>query len=815
MSKRTSEWSQWEHQQQGSGSLSNSSASFSQRLPLQTQASSTPLSNSADPSLHYPHSAQQNSHYYYAPASPGMHSLNTTNHQYQPRQPPSLNIAAVTAAAASTAEQRHQPYSAPVMGTNTYYGVHGASLSAPYMSSAQSASQQAGYGSAATHHLGIAAQNGNASFMLPSQQQQHAQQQPPAPSTGLYGQTNGMSYGMHGTGMPASHLSSAPHSFSSFHHRISGATSHSDLGVMASHGNGPYDYHHHSAFDGSNGNGFLATHGFDANGMMSLKPKRKQVKNACINCQKACKRCDEGRPCSRCVKYGLTSTCMDSARKERKRGIKRGPYKRRATTGSQPNTMSSASSLMHTSTSSMMTSPSNGTSSQYGGTNASNGHYSTAAIANLSNFNGETTQQLSHHPAGSPFSPHLRSAGGSNVANDRFSRSHAHEHPSIGSFGPSSPAFEAEQQDESKHIASATGSAQRSVMPFGSLSYETNSGSSPALYGREHGQLSMQPPSGRPSVSRMEYDRAGAGYSSSTSSGSSSSFYSNAVRLGTGASVGYSTEQPGSANSFSLDTNTGSTSGNGSQPLGVSATHRHGTVPSLCSPPTVATASNGGHNGFLSANSHHRLHSESSLAPLSNGSGATPSNHSPRTPLDLGSVSENNGSVGANLSSISPLGGAGMGKGNNSMSNGGIYNHHPAATTMSALAPSTTGAFLNPPLGSSNQPFPLHMPQSAKFRGNNSGNGGEPRARLGFSREEKSPHSNGGGMAEGCGGEMAALKSELAPLKQSETNNDHITPPSLRYQLLASRSGSSDGRTRHLLTKMETSTSDLTAYGAA
>ncbi|KAI9309575.1 hypothetical protein BJ944DRAFT_245603 [Cunninghamella echinulata] len=59
------------------------------------------------------------------------------------------------------------------------------------------------------------------------------------------------------------------------------------------------------------------------------KPKRKQVKNACVNCQKACKKCDEQRPCPRCVKYGLTETCVDSVRKERKKGIKRGPYKKR------------------------------------------------------------------------------------------------------------------------------------------------------------------------------------------------------------------------------------------------------------------------------------------------------------------------------------------------------------------------------------------------------------------------------------------------------------------------------------------------------
>lgn len=48
-----------------------------------------------------------------------------------------------------------------------------------------------------------------------------------------------------------------------------------------------------------------------------------------MNCQKACKKCDEGRPCTRCIKYGLADTCVDSTRKIRKKGVKRGPYKRR------------------------------------------------------------------------------------------------------------------------------------------------------------------------------------------------------------------------------------------------------------------------------------------------------------------------------------------------------------------------------------------------------------------------------------------------------------------------------------------------------
>ncbi|KAJ1822478.1 hypothetical protein LPJ75_000395 [Coemansia sp. RSA 2598] len=59
------------------------------------------------------------------------------------------------------------------------------------------------------------------------------------------------------------------------------------------------------------------------------RTKRAQVKNACVNCQRACKKCDSGRPCQRCVKYNLQESCVDSKRKPRKKGIKRGPYKKR------------------------------------------------------------------------------------------------------------------------------------------------------------------------------------------------------------------------------------------------------------------------------------------------------------------------------------------------------------------------------------------------------------------------------------------------------------------------------------------------------
>lgn len=64
------------------------------------------------------------------------------------------------------------------------------------------------------------------------------------------------------------------------------------------------------------------------------RPKRKQVKTACTNCADACKRCDEGRPCERCLKLNIGESCKDSQRKERKKGIKRGPYKRKNKTNS-------------------------------------------------------------------------------------------------------------------------------------------------------------------------------------------------------------------------------------------------------------------------------------------------------------------------------------------------------------------------------------------------------------------------------------------------------------------------------------------------
>ena len=67
-----------------------------------------------------------------------------------------------------------------------------------------------------------------------------------------------------------------------------------------------------------------------------LRSKRRQVKNTCTHCQKACKKCDNARPCLRCVKYGISEECVDSQWKERPKGLKRGPYKKHVRKGVFP-----------------------------------------------------------------------------------------------------------------------------------------------------------------------------------------------------------------------------------------------------------------------------------------------------------------------------------------------------------------------------------------------------------------------------------------------------------------------------------------------
>lgn len=70
--------------------------------------------------------------------------------------------------------------------------------------------------------------------------------------------------------------------------------------------------------------------------LLAINPWQPQ----CTNCAAACKRCDDSRPCERCQKYGLADSCVDGQRKERKKGIKRGPYKRKAKPANGEGTLS-------------------------------------------------------------------------------------------------------------------------------------------------------------------------------------------------------------------------------------------------------------------------------------------------------------------------------------------------------------------------------------------------------------------------------------------------------------------------------------------
>ena len=51
---------------------------------------------------------------------------------------------------------------------------------------------------------------------------------------------------------------------------------------------------------------------------IKYRPKRSLVKIACIHCKKACKKCDDSRPCGRCVRSGNSESCVDAPRKKRK-----------------------------------------------------------------------------------------------------------------------------------------------------------------------------------------------------------------------------------------------------------------------------------------------------------------------------------------------------------------------------------------------------------------------------------------------------------------------------------------------------------------
>lgn len=255
-------------------------------------------------------------------------------------------------------------------------------------------------------------------------------------------QLNGSSYNLPFSNNSMQYMSGSPLYSNSNNHPLSaGANS--------------YDFHHHQgSLQSPNHSDLISSHPFENPGMFPVKAKRKQVKNACVNCQKACKRCDEGRPCSRCIKYGLTSTCMDSARKERKRGIKRGPYKRRATTGSQPTGANwGNNSYMHSSSSSLMLGHNNGYNSS--------SHHHGMALHSAPLYS--TSQQQ----------PMRSNTNENQTAFNDVSRSPT-DHLPHGS------------SDSLINNTSAPATVQRPTIPLTSLSYDTASSTSPSMYGRDH-----------------------------------------------------------------------------------------------------------------------------------------------------------------------------------------------------------------------------------------------------------------------------------------------------------------------------------------
>ncbi|KAL0146269.1 Zn(2)-C6 fungal-specific transcription factor [Mucor lusitanicus] len=60
------------------------------------------------------------------------------------------------------------------------------------------------------------------------------------------------------------------------------------------------------------------TNYFGTNNGAELESKKKKASRACLHCQRAHLTCDDSRPCQRCVKRDLASTCTDAARKRAK-----------------------------------------------------------------------------------------------------------------------------------------------------------------------------------------------------------------------------------------------------------------------------------------------------------------------------------------------------------------------------------------------------------------------------------------------------------------------------------------------------------------
>lgn len=576
-----------------------------------------------------------------------------------------------------------------------------------------------------------------------------------------------------------------------------------------------------------------------AGGMMAhgMRPKRKQVKNACVNCQKACKKCDEGRPCTRCIKYGLTDSCQDSLRKERKRGIKRGPYKRRATTGSQPNLAATGVQL----------SPgghhaAHSDSSGYGYSHSVQHHY--PGHQHHASLNGSQPQpqpqhhaHYQHHGSNSSTSPYEHSYGSQSP--EERSRSLEDGSSSHTIDGHHQHGYQQQQQQQQHHFhsqqqhtqhpsnnfinspvyssASAPGSVQRGTAQLAEVKQEPTP--SPSMYARE---TMMQPPS----RAFAPFDRSpSALYSAGSNPGASSSSSSSSTANGRslyGSAVPVSA--PASTVGFGVPGRSATSLGFG--------TSSNGGTPSASSLSSMAFSPQQQQQQQFGMG-HHRLHSDSSLANLSySNSSHSASAHSlsPRTPLSLGQTSGSGSS--SNSSLLYPSGGASgsngelglmsapFSAGSSGSSPGGLgssagakmansvlsssYVHHPVPTTTgSGLTP---GSFLGSNAASGGS-FNLHLPQSAKLRGNSTSidarvASSSPRPQHASQQQQRSSALSSNGQDDGG-------KDELAPIKE----------PS-RYQLPSPRFATGSGahaveyKARSL--KAETSGGDeLVGLGAA
>ncbi|KAJ3235142.1 hypothetical protein HDU81_000809 [Chytriomyces hyalinus] len=60
--------------------------------------------------------------------------------------------------------------------------------------------------------------------------------------------------------------------------------------------------------------------------------RRKQCRSACVHCKRSNKKCEDVRPCLRCVQNGMEDSCQDAPRKARHGQRGRGPYRRKEET---------------------------------------------------------------------------------------------------------------------------------------------------------------------------------------------------------------------------------------------------------------------------------------------------------------------------------------------------------------------------------------------------------------------------------------------------------------------------------------------------